>query len=197
MERLGTAQSPLRRAGDALGRFWCRWWLWGGPLGEISQSLHGVGDVGSRDGPGLVPCSRPPCQDGSGFIDEHELDALLKDLYEKNKKVSGDRRGGTEPLGTGTSRGTPPARGPPPSLPACPRPHGPCPGRAGGGGGGSRDGGSRGLPAPMGARRAPTHPQEMSIQQLTNYRRSIMSLSDGGRLYRKELEIVLCSEPPV
>uniref|UniRef100_A0A8C3CJW6 Calbindin 2 n=1 Tax=Cairina moschata TaxID=8855 RepID=A0A8C3CJW6_CAIMO len=63
-------------------------------------------------------------KDGSGFIDEHELDALLKDLYEKNKK-------------------------------------------------------------------------EMSIQQLTNYRRSIMSLSDGGRLYRKELEIVLCSEPPV
>ncbi|KAI6077522.1 Calretinin [Aix galericulata] len=63
-------------------------------------------------------------KDGSGFIDEHELDALLKDLYEKNKK-------------------------------------------------------------------------EMSIQQLTNYRRSIMNLSDGGRLYRKELEIVLCSEPPV
>uniref|UniRef100_A0A8B9TPT8 Calbindin 2 n=1 Tax=Anas platyrhynchos TaxID=8839 RepID=A0A8B9TPT8_ANAPL len=63
-------------------------------------------------------------KDGSGFIDEHELDALLKDLYEKNKK-------------------------------------------------------------------------EMSIQQLTNYRRSIMSLADGGRLYRKELEIVLCSEPPV
>uniref|UniRef100_A0A803XM06 EF-hand domain-containing protein n=1 Tax=Meleagris gallopavo TaxID=9103 RepID=A0A803XM06_MELGA len=63
-------------------------------------------------------------QDGSGFIDEHELDALLKDLYEKNKK-------------------------------------------------------------------------EMSIQQLTNYRRSIMNLSDGGKLYRKELEVVLCSEPPL
>uniref|UniRef100_A0A8C0EQ98 Calbindin 2 n=1 Tax=Bubo bubo TaxID=30461 RepID=A0A8C0EQ98_BUBBB len=28
-------------------------------------------------------------KDGSGFIDENELDALLKDLYEKNKKVSG------------------------------------------------------------------------------------------------------------
>lgn len=27
-------------------------------------------------------------QDGSGYIDENELDALLKDLYEKNKKVS-------------------------------------------------------------------------------------------------------------
>ncbi|XP_010224082.1 PREDICTED: calretinin [Tinamus guttatus] len=63
-------------------------------------------------------------KDGSGFIDENELDALLKDLYEKNKK-------------------------------------------------------------------------EMSIQQLTNYRKSIMNLSDGGKLYRKELEIVLCNEPPV
>nr|XP_013804024.1 PREDICTED: calretinin [Apteryx mantelli mantelli] len=63
-------------------------------------------------------------KDGSGFIDENELDALLKDLYEKNKK-------------------------------------------------------------------------EMNIQQLTNYRKSIMNLSDGGKLYRKELEIVLCSEPPM
>lgn len=26
-------------------------------------------------------------QDGSGYIDENELDALLKDLCEKNKKV--------------------------------------------------------------------------------------------------------------
>lgn len=42
-----------------------------------------------------------------------------------------------------------------------------------------------------------TSPQEMSIQQLTNYRRSIMNLSDGGKLYRKELEVVLCSEPPL
>ncbi|XP_072728869.1 calretinin isoform X2 [Ciconia boyciana] len=63
-------------------------------------------------------------KDGSGFIDENELDALLKDLYEKNKK-------------------------------------------------------------------------EMNIQQLTNYRKSIMNLSDGGKLYRKELEIVLCNEPPM
>ncbi|XP_025890124.1 calretinin [Nothoprocta perdicaria] len=63
-------------------------------------------------------------KDGSGFIDENELDALLKDLYEKNKK-------------------------------------------------------------------------EMSIQQLTNYRKSIMNLSDGGKLYRRELEIVLCNEPPM
>ncbi|XP_073163254.1 calretinin isoform X2 [Lepidochelys kempii] len=63
-------------------------------------------------------------KDGSGFIDENELDALLKDLYEKNKK-------------------------------------------------------------------------EMNIQQLTNYRKSIMNLSDGGKLYRTELEIVLCNEPPM
>lgn len=26
-------------------------------------------------------------QDGNGYIDEQELDALLRDLYEKNKKV--------------------------------------------------------------------------------------------------------------
>ncbi|KAM6224893.1 calretinin isoform 3-T3 [Rhynchocyon petersi] len=63
-------------------------------------------------------------KDGSGYIDENELDALLKDLYEKNKK-------------------------------------------------------------------------EMNIQQLTNYRKSVMSLAEAGKLYRKDLEIVLCSEPPV
>lgn len=28
-----------------------------------------------------------PTQDGSGFIDENELDVLLKDLCEKNKAV--------------------------------------------------------------------------------------------------------------
>lgn len=27
-------------------------------------------------------------QDGNGYIDEHELDALLKDLCEKNKQVN-------------------------------------------------------------------------------------------------------------
>uniref|UniRef100_M3YX41 Calbindin 2 n=1 Tax=Mustela putorius furo TaxID=9669 RepID=M3YX41_MUSPF len=63
-------------------------------------------------------------KDGSGYIDENELDALLKDLYEKNKK-------------------------------------------------------------------------EMNIQQLTNYRKSVMSLAEAGKLYRKDLEIVLCSEPPM
>ncbi|XP_061449926.1 calretinin isoform X5 [Rhineura floridana] len=39
------------------------------------------------------------------------------------------------------------------------------------------------------------HKKEMSIHQLTSYRKSIMNLSDGGKLYCKELEIVLCSEP--
>uniref|UniRef100_A0A6I8P4U4 Calbindin 2 n=1 Tax=Ornithorhynchus anatinus TaxID=9258 RepID=A0A6I8P4U4_ORNAN len=63
-------------------------------------------------------------KDGSGYIDENELDALLKDLYEKNKK-------------------------------------------------------------------------EMNIQNLTTYRKSVMSLAEAGRLYRKDLEIVLCSEPPM
>lgn len=28
-------------------------------------------------------------QDGNGYIDEQELDALLRDLYQKNKKVRG------------------------------------------------------------------------------------------------------------
>lgn len=41
-------------------------------------------------GPEFHRCtdSAPRHQDGSGYIDENELDALLKDLYEKNKKVS-------------------------------------------------------------------------------------------------------------
>lgn len=29
-------------------------------------------------------------QDGNGYIDEQELDALLRDLYQKNKKVRGE-----------------------------------------------------------------------------------------------------------
>ncbi|MEE6519524.1 hypothetical protein FKM82_031388 [Ascaphus truei] len=62
-------------------------------------------------------------KDGNGYIDENELDALLKDFFEKNKK-------------------------------------------------------------------------DVNIQSLTGYRQSIMSLCDGGRLYRKELEIVLCNDPP-
>uniref|UniRef100_A0A8C9RK68 Calbindin 2b n=1 Tax=Scleropages formosus TaxID=113540 RepID=A0A8C9RK68_SCLFO len=60
-------------------------------------------------------------KDGNGYIDEQELDALLRDLCEKNRKVD--------------------------------------------------------------------------IQNLTSYKKSIMALSDGGKLYRTELEIVLCWEP--
>ncbi|XP_023672123.1 calretinin-like [Paramormyrops kingsleyae] len=60
-------------------------------------------------------------KDGNGYIDEHELDALLKDLCEKNR-------------------------------------------------------------------------QEMDIRDLVGYKKSIMALSDGGKLYRAELEIVLCRD---
>uniref|UniRef100_A0A3B4XZV1 Calbindin 2a n=1 Tax=Seriola lalandi dorsalis TaxID=1841481 RepID=A0A3B4XZV1_SERLL len=63
-------------------------------------------------------------QDGNGYIDEQELDALLRDLYQTNKK-------------------------------------------------------------------------EVDVKNLTGYKQSIMSLSDGGKLYRGELEIVLCREPIV
>lgn len=34
-----------------------------------------------------VPASLLHSQDGNGYIDENELDALLKDLCEKNKQV--------------------------------------------------------------------------------------------------------------
>ncbi|KAJ8272068.1 hypothetical protein COCON_G00109270 [Conger conger] len=61
-------------------------------------------------------------KDGNGYIDELELEALLKDLYEKNNK-------------------------------------------------------------------------EVDTENLKGYKDSIMALSDGGKLYRTELEIVLCREP--
>ncbi|NXJ05043.1 CALB1 protein, partial [Odontophorus gujanensis] len=60
-------------------------------------------------------------QDGNGYIDENELDALLKDLCEKNKK-------------------------------------------------------------------------ELDINNLATYKKSIMALSDGGKLYRAELALILCAE---
>uniref|UniRef100_A0A669D7V1 Calbindin 2a n=1 Tax=Oreochromis niloticus TaxID=8128 RepID=A0A669D7V1_ORENI len=63
-------------------------------------------------------------KDGNGYIDEQELDALLRDLYQTNKK-------------------------------------------------------------------------EVDPTNLSGYKQSIMSLSDGGKLYRGELEIVLCREPIV
>ncbi|XP_078066424.1 calbindin 2a isoform X4 [Mustelus asterias] len=61
-------------------------------------------------------------RDGNGYIDSNELDALLKDLYERNKK-------------------------------------------------------------------------EMDIKKLTAYKKNILSLSHGGKLYRRELEMILCTEP--
>uniref|UniRef100_A0A3B3C361 Calbindin 2a n=1 Tax=Oryzias melastigma TaxID=30732 RepID=A0A3B3C361_ORYME len=63
-------------------------------------------------------------KDGNGYIDEQELEALLRDLYQTNKK-------------------------------------------------------------------------EIDAKSLMGYKESIMSLSDGGKLYRGELEIVLCREPIV
>uniref|UniRef100_A0A669DQA0 Calbindin 2a n=2 Tax=Oreochromis TaxID=8139 RepID=A0A669DQA0_ORENI len=65
-------------------------------------------------------------KDGNGYIDEQELDALLRDLYQTNKKV-----------------------------------------------------------------------RWVDPTNLSGYKQSIMSLSDGGKLYRGELEIVLCREPIV
>ncbi|KAL2076920.1 hypothetical protein ACEWY4_027494 [Coilia grayii] len=63
-------------------------------------------------------------KDGSGYIDEQELDTLLKDLFEKNKMV-------------------------------------------------------------------------VDAKSLSSYKKSIMALSDGGKLYRTELEIVICKDPSV
>ncbi|XP_073406621.1 calbindin [Dendrobates tinctorius] len=60
-------------------------------------------------------------KDNSGYIDENELDALLKDLCEKDKK-------------------------------------------------------------------------ELDINSISTYKKSIMALSDGGKLYRTELALVLCAD---
>ncbi|XP_051916970.1 calbindin 2a isoform X1 [Hippocampus zosterae] len=40
-----------------------------------------------------------------------------------------------------------------------------------------------------------TNKTEADLKNLTDYKQSIMSLSDGGKLYRGELEIILCREP--
>ncbi|XP_072516568.1 calbindin 2b [Salminus brasiliensis] len=61
-------------------------------------------------------------KDGNGYIDEHELDALLKDLYQNHK-------------------------------------------------------------------------MDFDSHNLASSKKSIMALSDGGKLFRTELEIVLCKEP--
>ncbi|XP_011376403.1 calbindin [Pteropus vampyrus] len=60
-------------------------------------------------------------QDGNGYIDENELDALLKDLCEKNK-------------------------------------------------------------------------QDLDTNNIPTYKKSIMALSDGGKLYRTDLALILCAE---
>lgn len=39
--------------------------------------------------------------------------------------------------------------------------------------------------------------QEADTDSLASSKRSIMALSDGGKLFRAELEIVLCKEPSV
>uniref|UniRef100_A0A3B5QUF1 Calbindin 2a n=1 Tax=Xiphophorus maculatus TaxID=8083 RepID=A0A3B5QUF1_XIPMA len=39
--------------------------------------------------------------------------------------------------------------------------------------------------------------QDVDVNNLMGYKESIMSLSDGGKLYRGELEIVLCRDPIV
>uniref|UniRef100_A0A8C5ETZ5 Calretinin-like n=1 Tax=Gouania willdenowi TaxID=441366 RepID=A0A8C5ETZ5_GOUWI len=74
-------------------------------------------------------------KDGNGYIDEQELEALLRDLYQKNKK-------------------------------------------------------------PHSFLSYLNSIISISIS-LTGYKKSIMSLSDGGKLYRGELEIVLCKDPLV
>ncbi|XP_048402586.1 calbindin 2a isoform X4 [Stegostoma tigrinum] len=37
--------------------------------------------------------------------------------------------------------------------------------------------------------------REMDIKKLTAYKKNILSLSHGGKLYRRELEMILCTEP--
>lgn len=64
------------------GRSGCK--LPGMSWGNGRQGGERVGGVSTR----ALRCLCCPHQDGSGYIDENELDALLKDLYEKNKKVS-------------------------------------------------------------------------------------------------------------
>uniref|UniRef100_A0AAQ5Z3A6 EF-hand domain-containing protein n=1 Tax=Amphiprion ocellaris TaxID=80972 RepID=A0AAQ5Z3A6_AMPOC len=86
--------------------------------------LNGDGKLGLLEMARLLPVQENfllKFQDGNGYIDEHELDALLKDLYQTNKT-------------------------------------------------------------------------ELDQKNLTGYKQSIMSLSDGGKLYRGELEIVLCRD---
>lgn len=91
-----------------------------------------------------------PIQDGNGYIDEHELDALLRDLYKKHKMVIWCWVGIFHHLVT---------LNPYWKLCVC--------------------------------------PQVIDTQSLASSKKSIMALSDGGKLFRTELEIVLCKEPSV
>uniref|UniRef100_A0A7N6BWQ8 EF-hand domain-containing protein n=1 Tax=Anabas testudineus TaxID=64144 RepID=A0A7N6BWQ8_ANATE len=100
-------------------------------LNEYTQTilmmfdLNGDGKLGLSEMARLLPTCKLKLlfclfyQDGNGYIDEQELDALLQDLCEKNKLV---------------------------------------------------------------------------MNRLGDYKKSIMALSDGGKLYRTELEIVLCRD---
>lgn len=111
-------------------------------------------------------------QDGNGYIDEQELDALLKDLCDRNKMVM-------SPL-------TDPFRWPPlPKRETI----------------GSWDTSLRSSAASA-EQIAPYHclsmcllsGQDLASTGLDGYKKSIMALSDGGKLYRTELEIVLCRD---
>uniref|UniRef100_A0AAQ4RXL6 EF-hand domain-containing protein n=1 Tax=Gasterosteus aculeatus aculeatus TaxID=481459 RepID=A0AAQ4RXL6_GASAC len=97
-------------------------------LNEYTQTilrmfdLNGDGKLGLSEMARLLPVQENfllKFEDGNGYIDEQELDALLKDLCDKNKMV---------------------------------------------------------------------------MNRLLGYKKSIMALSDGGKMYRTELEIVLCRD---
>uniref|UniRef100_A0A672S7B8 Calbindin 2b n=1 Tax=Sinocyclocheilus grahami TaxID=75366 RepID=A0A672S7B8_SINGR len=105
------------------------------PFGLKMFDLNGDGKLGLSEMARIfcssfrmyIKLSPPPLfpkQDGNGYIDEHELDALLRDLYQKHKMV-------------------------------------------------------------------------VVPQNLASSKKSIMALSDGGKLFRTELEIVLCKDPSV
>uniref|UniRef100_A0A4W5M4K3 Calbindin 2 n=1 Tax=Hucho hucho TaxID=62062 RepID=A0A4W5M4K3_9TELE len=99
-------------------------------LNEYTQTilrmfdLNGDGKLGLSEMARLLPVQENfllKFEDGNGYIDEQELDALLKDLHDKNR-------------------------------------------------------------------------MELDSTGLVGYKKSIMALSDAGKLYRTELEIVLCRD---
>lgn len=84
-------------------------------------------------------------QDGNGYIDEQELDALLKDLSDKNKMVISTLKCNLDQRVNFSDRET-------------------------------------------------AFWQDVDVTGLSGYKKSIMALSDGGKLFRTELEIVLCRD---